>query len=66
MEPFRALVAKQMGVDGFRAPLPTPHELGEPHWERRELLGVHAQKQEGLHWVGASVPSGRITAGGCE
>jgi ferredoxin-nitrite reductase len=26
------------------------------------VLGVHKQKQEGLNWVGASVPSGRITA----
>jgi sulfite reductase beta subunit-like hemoprotein len=27
-----------------------------------ELLGVHKQKQEGLNWVGVSVPSGRLQA----
>jgi hypothetical protein len=31
-------------------------------WERRDLLGVHKQKQEGLNWVGVSVPSGRLQA----
>jgi sulfite reductase beta subunit-like hemoprotein len=35
--------------------------LDEP-WERRDLLGVHKQKQEGLNWVGVSVPSGRLQA----
>ncbi len=29
-------------------------------WERRDVLGVHAQKQEGYSWVGACVPTGRI------
>ncbi len=29
-------------------------------WERRDVLGVHAQKQEGFSWVGACVPTGRI------
>ncbi|GMH42870.1 hypothetical protein BSKO_10789 [Bryopsis sp. KO-2023] len=29
-------------------------------WERRDLLGVHKQKQDGLCWVGACVPVGRI------
>ena len=28
----------------------------------RSGLGVHAQKQEGLHWVGLSVPMGRLDA----
>lgn len=31
-------------------------------WKRRDVLGVHAQKQEGLHWVGACVPVGRMMA----
>jgi ferredoxin-nitrite reductase len=34
-------------------------------WERRDLLGVHKQKQEGLNWVGVSVPSGRLQAEVC-
>ena len=31
-------------------------------WERRDVLGVHPQKQEGFSWVGACVPTGRIFA----
>lgn len=31
-------------------------------WERRDVLGVHPQKQEGYSWVGACVPTGRIFA----
>ena len=29
-------------------------------WERRDVLGVHPQKQEGFSWVGACVPTGRL------
>ena len=29
-------------------------------WERRDVLGVHPQKQEGYSWVGACVPAGRL------
>ena len=28
----------------------------------RDICGVHAQKQEGLHWVGLHVPMGRLEA----
>ena len=31
------------------------------HYERRELLGVHPQKQSGLHRVGIHVPVGRLS-----
>ena len=31
-------------------------------WERRDLLGVHKQKQPGLSWVGAGVTVGRLFA----
>lgn len=41
---------------------PAVHVTHDTPWERRDLLGVHPQKQEGLSWVGASVPSGRIHA----
>ena len=37
--------------------------MGAQHddvWERRDVLGVHPQKQEGYSWVGACVPAGRI------
>lgn len=36
------------------------HKTGT--WERRDILGVHPQKQEGLYWVGACVPAGRLQA----
>ncbi len=31
-------------------------------WERRDVLGIHQQKQEGLFWAGACVPAGRMHA----
>jgi len=31
----------------------------QPH-KKRDILGVHSQKQEGLSWVGINVPAGRI------
>lgn len=31
-------------------------------WERRDVLGVHPQKQEGFSWVGACIPTGRFFA----
>lgn len=41
---------------------PAVHVSHDTPWERRDLLGVHPQKQEGLSWVGVSVPSGRLHA----
>ena len=41
---------------------PAIHVNYDAPWERRDLLGVHPQKQPGLCWVGASVPAGRINA----
>lgn len=38
----------------------SPHSLVDASWTRREYLGVHAQKQEGLSWVGLHVPVGRL------
>ncbi len=29
-------------------------------WKRRDVLGVHPQRQEGLFWVGACIPVGRL------
>lgn len=31
-------------------------------WKRRDVLGIHKQRQEGLFWVGALVPVGRLQA----
>lgn len=59
VDKFRELVAEYMGGATFAPPVHVHH--AEP-WPRRELLGVHKQKQEGLNWVGACVPAGRLQA----
>lgn len=68
-EAFSNLVAETMGPGTQLAP--AMHVAYDEPWERRDLLGVHAQKQQGLNWVGVSVPSGRLQAedlevGGCK
>ena len=40
-----------------------PHETGR--WERRELLGVHAQADDTLRRVGVHVPAGRLSVEEC-
>ncbi|MDA0718292.1 MAG: ferredoxin--nitrite reductase, partial [Cyanobacteria bacterium] len=60
----------QLGIDAYRAELveafaePLLHHDGTHLVNRapRSGLGVHAQKQEGLHWVGLHVPMGRLDA----
>lgn len=47
-EAFAALVAERMGVSGFAPAVKTAYD---DVWERRDVLGVHPQKQEGLSWV---------------
>lgn len=47
----KPLERAQSGPPEFRTPVP-----------RRNVLGVHKQKQPGLSWVGACVPVGRLTA----
>lgn len=39
-----------------------PQAHHEGRWERRDVLGVHDQKQPGMCWVGACVPAGRLQA----
>ncbi|PNH10821.1 Ferredoxin--nitrite reductase, chloroplastic [Tetrabaena socialis] len=59
-EKFCALVAEYMGNGTVLAPAVHVHH--DQPWERRNLLGVHPQKQAGLNWVGACVPAGRLQA----
>ena len=33
-----------------------------PPFDRAAHIGVHAQKQDGLHWIGAALPVGRMSA----
>ncbi|KAL5207901.1 hypothetical protein ABZP36_032336 [Zizania latifolia] len=60
MEVFRSEVEKRMpqGVLERAA----PEDLIDKKWQRRDYLGVHSQKQEGLSYVGLHVPVGRVQA----
>jgi ferredoxin-nitrite reductase len=62
IEAFRDGVAQYMGraLPLERAAPPGP-EYATP-WPRRDVQGVHAQRQPGLSWVGANVPAGRLQA----
>ncbi|XP_028781113.1 ferredoxin--nitrite reductase, chloroplastic [Neltuma alba] len=60
IEVFRGEVEKRMpGKNLERA---APKDLVQKQWERRDYLGVHAQKQEGLSYVGLHIPVGRVQA----
>lgn len=63
----------ELGVEGFRAEVvkrmpqqqlerASTEELVQKQWERRDYLGVHPQKQEGLSYVGLHIPVGRLQA----
>uniref|UniRef100_A0A0D9VLF4 Ferredoxin--nitrite reductase, chloroplastic n=1 Tax=Leersia perrieri TaxID=77586 RepID=A0A0D9VLF4_9ORYZ len=60
MEAFRSEVEKRMpnGVLERAA----AKDLIDEKWQRRDYLGVHPQKQEGLSYVGLHVPVGRVQA----
>nr|QBQ03924.1 ferredoxin-nitrite reductase [Haematococcus lacustris] len=60
MEKWQELIESYMPPGTKLAP--AVHVKHEGTWERRDLLGVHPQKQPGLNWVGACVPSGRLLA----
>ncbi|KAL5541085.1 hypothetical protein UlMin_043371 [Ulmus minor] len=60
IEGFRSEVVKRMpGVELERA---APEDLIAKQWERRDYLGIHPQKQEGLSYVGLHIPVGRVQA----
>lgn len=60
----------EMTLDGFRAaveqhlgfPLKTAALKDEILWEKRDHIGIHAQKQPALNYVGLHVPVGRLYA----
>jgi len=59
VEKFLGLVEERLGrkLDHI-----VPEALAErPAFDRTAHIGVHAQKQEGLHWVGVVVPVGYLT-----
>ncbi len=57
IEKFRTAVISQYGQSLAPA---APHEAMD--WEKRDFLGVHPQKQEGLHYLGLHIPVGRLLA----
>jgi ferredoxin-nitrite reductase len=57
IDKFRAEVEKQMGH-----PLMPAAPKDEIEWEKRDHLGIHAQKQPGLNYVGLHIPVGRLQA----
>ncbi|MEM8714447.1 MAG: ferredoxin--nitrite reductase [Cyanobacteria bacterium P01_G01_bin.4] len=57
IDTFRSKVMEQMGQD---LPQAAPEDLID--WDKRDHLGVHAQQQDGLSFVGLHVPVGRLQA----
>lgn len=60
MEAFRGEVEKRMPEQVLERA--SSEELVQKDWERREYLGVHPQKQQGLSFVGLHIPVGRLQA----
>lgn len=57
VDTFRSRLEAQMGYPLLRAA-----EKDEVLWNKRDLTGVHAQKQPGLNFVGLNIPVGRLNA----
>lgn len=60
IEVFRSEVEKRMPMKKLERA--SKEELVQKQWERRDILGVHPQKQQGLSYVGLHIPVGRIQA----
>ncbi|XP_058730726.1 ferredoxin--nitrite reductase, chloroplastic [Vicia villosa] len=60
IEVFRSEVEKRMPMKKLERA--SKEELVQKQWERRDILGVHPQKQQGLSYVGIHIPVGRIQA----
>jgi ferredoxin-nitrite reductase len=65
IDAFREAIAERMGLvvgsttDQLQREV---HVSYDQPWERRDVLGIHKQKQDGYSWVGACVPVGRMAA----
>ncbi len=57
MDKFRSAIETHLGCD-----LETAAAKDEILWDKRDHLGVHAQQQPGLNFVGLHVPVGRLFA----
>jgi ferredoxin-nitrite reductase len=59
MEKFLVLVEAKLGHALTRVP---PEALGlRPAFDRMAHIGIHAQKQPGLNWIGVVLPVGKLT-----
>lgn len=62
MEKFRETVVDYVKrLDASFEPEPAA-PAPEEAYARRDIVGVHAQKQEGKSWVCVTTPAGRLTA----
>ena len=59
MEKFVAAVEEKLGRKLVR--VPTEALKPRPPIDRTAHIGVHAQKQPGLNWIGVALPVGRMT-----
>jgi ferredoxin-nitrite reductase len=60
LEKYLALVEEKLG--GRLVRIATEAVAPRPVFDRSAHIGVHAQKQEGLNWIGAVLPVGKLTA----
>ena len=59
MEKFLGLVEERLGHAFTR--VPAEALAPRPAFDRMAHIGVHKQKQEGLNWIGVSLPLGKVT-----
>jgi ferredoxin-nitrite reductase len=59
LEAFLGLMEEKLGRKLERAPAEAI--VPRPACDRSAHIGVHAQKQNGLHWIGVVLPVGRLT-----
>jgi ferredoxin-nitrite reductase len=57
---FLAATEAKLGHQLMRAPVAAL--ANRPAFDRRAHIGVHAQKQKGLFWIGVALPVGKLTA----
>jgi ferredoxin-nitrite reductase len=58
-EKYLAAVEEKLGSTLLRAPAEAV--APRPAFDRTAHIGVHPQKQEGLHWIGVVLPVGKLT-----
>ncbi len=59
LEAFLGLMEEKLGRKLDRAPVEAL--APRPALDRSAHIGVHAQKQKGLHWIGVVLPVGKLT-----